>query len=39
VVQTLSAWLSGEIALGPDELVEQLHTILDQLHEPQLFRA
>lgn len=39
VVQTLSAWLSGEIALGPDELVKQLHTILDQLHEPQLFRA
>ncbi len=39
VNQTLSAWLSGDINLGPDELVEQLHTILDQLHEPRLFRA
>ncbi|WP_199255117.1 TetR/AcrR family transcriptional regulator [Mycolicibacterium mengxianglii] len=39
VAQTLSAWLSGEIALSPEELVDQLQAILDQLNEPRLFRA
>ena len=39
VGQALSAWLSGEIALSPEDLVDQLQTILDQLNEPRLFRA
>jgi len=39
VGQTLSAWLSGEIELSPDELVDQLQTILGLLNEPRLFRA
>jgi AcrR family transcriptional regulator len=34
VVQTLSAWLSGEVALTQDELVDQLAWFLDQLAEP-----
>jgi AcrR family transcriptional regulator len=38
VGQTLSAWLSGEIALTPEELVDQLQAILGMLNEPRLFR-
>ncbi|MGB3485205.1 MAG: TetR/AcrR family transcriptional regulator [Mycobacterium sp.] len=39
VGQTLSAWLSGEIALSPAELVDQLQAILGALNEPHLFHA
>jgi AcrR family transcriptional regulator len=39
VGQTLSAWLAGEIALSPAELVDQLQAILDVLNEPRLFRG
>jgi AcrR family transcriptional regulator len=39
VGQTLSAWLAGEIALSPAELVDQLQGILDVLNEPRLFRG
>lgn len=39
VGQTLSAWLSGEIALSPDELVDHLQATLGVLDEPRLFRA
>ena len=39
VGQTLSAWLSGDIALDPADLVDQLQAILDLLNEPRLFRA
>lgn len=38
VGQTLSAWLSGEVALTPEELVDQLQAILGMLNEPRLFR-
>jgi len=39
VTQTLSAWLAGEIALPPEDLVGQLEAILGVLNEPRLFRA
>lgn len=39
VGQTLSAWLAGEIALSPAELVDQLEDMLGVLNEPRLFRA
>jgi AcrR family transcriptional regulator len=38
VGQTISAWLGGAIRLTPDELVDQLTAILDELGEPRLFR-
>ncbi|OYN81231.1 TetR/AcrR family transcriptional regulator [Mycolicibacterium sphagni] len=38
VGQTISAWLGGAIRLTPDELVDQLTAILDDLGEPRLFR-
>lgn len=38
VGQTLSAWLAGEIALSPEDLVDQLAAILGLLNEPRLFR-
>ncbi|MDI3313388.1 MAG: TetR/AcrR family transcriptional regulator [Mycobacterium sp.] len=38
VGQTLSAWLSGEVRLGPDELVDQLASLLDKLAAPELYR-
>ncbi|CAN5447174.1 TetR/AcrR family transcriptional regulator [soil metagenome] len=38
VGQTLSAWLAGEVALSPEELVDQLEAILGVLNEPRLFR-
>lgn len=37
VGQTLSAWLGGEVSLDPDELVDQLASILDHLADPALF--
>lgn len=39
VVQTIGAWLGGEVDLEPDELVEQLGSVLDQLADPELYRA
>jgi AcrR family transcriptional regulator len=38
VGQTISAWLDGELALAPDQLVDQLTAIIDDLSEPRLFR-
>ncbi len=38
VVQTISAWLVGEIRLTPDALVDQLTAILGDLAEPRLFQ-
>jgi AcrR family transcriptional regulator len=38
VGQTLSAWLSGEIELTPEQLVDQLGSILDELGDPALYR-
>jgi hypothetical protein len=39
VVQTLSAWLDGAVTLQPNELVEQLATILRVLSDPKLYRG
>jgi AcrR family transcriptional regulator len=37
VVQMVSAWLSGEIDLSHDQLVDQLARILDDLVDPKLY--
>jgi hypothetical protein len=39
VGQTLSAWLAGNIALSPDQLVDQLTALLEALTEPKLYRV
>ncbi len=39
VTQTISAWLSGAVRLRPDELVDQLTAILDELVNPKLYRS
>jgi AcrR family transcriptional regulator len=38
VGQTLSAWLSGEIDLDQDQLIDQITAIVDELAQPQLYR-
>jgi AcrR family transcriptional regulator len=38
VAQTLSAWLAGDVALDPDQLVDQLASVIDELGEPTLYR-
>jgi AcrR family transcriptional regulator len=38
VTQTISAWLAGEVDLDPEQLVDQLASILDQLADPGLYR-
>jgi AcrR family transcriptional regulator len=37
VGQTISAWLAGDVRLGPDQLVDQLARLLDQLTDPNLY--
>jgi AcrR family transcriptional regulator len=37
VGQTLSAWLADDVRLDPDQLVDQLATLIDQLANPRLF--
>jgi AcrR family transcriptional regulator len=37
VVQTISAWLAGEVDLDPDQLVEQLASVLNSLAAPELY--
>ncbi|MBW0014625.1 TetR/AcrR family transcriptional regulator [Mycobacterium sp.] len=37
VGQTISAWLAGDVRLQPDQLVDQLAMLLDQLTEPKLY--
>ncbi|KZS65975.1 TetR/AcrR family transcriptional regulator [Mycobacterium ostraviense] len=37
VGQTISAWLAGDVALEPDQLVEQLASLLDELADPKLY--
>lgn len=39
VGQTISAWLAGDVRLEPDELVDQLASLLDELAEPNLYRV
>jgi AcrR family transcriptional regulator len=38
VGQTISAWLAGDVRLEPDQLVDQLASLLDELAEPNLYR-
>ncbi|WP_163801532.1 TetR/AcrR family transcriptional regulator [Mycolicibacterium sediminis] len=37
VGQTISAWLAGDVDLSPDELVDQLAAILDEISQPRLY--
>jgi AcrR family transcriptional regulator len=37
VVQTISAWLAGEVDLSADDLVDQLAAVLDRLGDPALY--
>ncbi|MFP1155528.1 TetR/AcrR family transcriptional regulator [Mycobacterium sherrisii] len=37
VGQMISAWLAGDIALDPDQLVDQLAVLLDELAHPRLY--
>jgi AcrR family transcriptional regulator len=37
VGQTLSAWLAGDVQLEPDQLVDQLASLLDELTDPKLY--
>jgi AcrR family transcriptional regulator len=37
VGQTISAWLAGDVGLSPNQLVDQLTAIIDDLSEPRLF--
>jgi AcrR family transcriptional regulator len=37
VGQTISAWLAGDVQLEPDQLVDQLASLLDALADPNLY--
>jgi AcrR family transcriptional regulator len=37
VGQTISAWLAGDVQLEPDQLVDQLAALLDELADPNLY--
>lgn len=38
VGQTISAWLAGDVRLDPEQLVDQLASLLDELADPRLYR-
>ena len=38
VTQTISTWLAGDVGLKPDQLMDQLASIVDELNEPRMFR-
>jgi AcrR family transcriptional regulator len=38
VAQTIGAWLAGDVRLDPDQLVDQLAALLDELADPGLYR-
>ena len=38
VAQTISAWLAGQVRLDPDQLIDQLASLLDELADPSLYR-
>ena len=38
VGQTIRAWLAGDVRLEPDQLVDQLASLLDELADPSLYR-
>jgi AcrR family transcriptional regulator len=37
VAQTISAWLAGDVRLQPDQLVDQLASLVDELTDPSLY--
>jgi len=37
VVQTISAWLAGDVRLEPGQLVDQLASLVDRLSDPNLY--
>lgn len=39
VAQTIGAWLAGEVRFEPEELVDHLAALLDELADPALYRA
>jgi AcrR family transcriptional regulator len=39
VSQTITAWLKGDVRLDPDQLVDQLASIIDKLSNPNLYKA
>jgi AcrR family transcriptional regulator len=39
VGQTISAWLAGDVRLEPDQLVDHLAALLDELTNPNLYRV
>ncbi len=38
VGQTISAWLAGDVRLDPDQLVDQLTSLINELGNPSLYR-
>jgi AcrR family transcriptional regulator len=38
VAQTISAWLAGDVRLDPDQLVDQLTSLVNELANPRLYR-
>ncbi|WP_428342709.1 TetR/AcrR family transcriptional regulator [Mycobacterium sp.] len=38
VAQTISAWLTGDVRLRPEQLVDHLASLLDELANPSLYR-
>jgi hypothetical protein len=38
VSQSISAWLAGEVRMEPDQLVDLLASLLDELTNPNLYR-
>jgi AcrR family transcriptional regulator len=38
VGQTISAWLTGDVRLDPDQLVDQLTSLINELANPSLYR-
>ena len=38
VAQTISAWLAGDVRLKPDQLVDQLTSLVNELANPSLYR-
>jgi AcrR family transcriptional regulator len=39
VGQTISAWLAGDVRLKPDELIDLLTSLLDEISDPGLYRV
>ncbi|WP_421842700.1 TetR/AcrR family transcriptional regulator [Mycobacterium sp.] len=39
VGQTISAWLAGDVRLTPDQLVDQLTVLIDEIADPNLYQC